>query len=156
MSIEIELRDSVEGDYPILFEFMRDGTSATMAAFGTRDADASQFAARWKASVTDGAARKAVVEGGAVVGFVATFLLEGKPQVTYWIARSRWGRGIATAALQELLKRVAARPLYASAAADNLGSLRVLEKCGFRAVRSARAFAAARGQDVEEVFLELR
>ena len=47
------------------------------------------------------------------------------------------------------------RPLYGRAAADNLGSLRVLEKCGFVRVGSERGFASARGEEIEEVILRL-
>ena len=48
------------------------------------------------------------------------------------------------------------RPLYARAAKDNIASLRVLEKCGFTIAGYARGFANARGEEVEEVVLELR
>lgn len=59
-------------------------------------------------------------------------------------------------ALVGLLQIVTSRPIYASAAKDNLGLLRALEKCGFTVTGSARAFANWRGDDIEEVFLELR
>ena len=39
--------------------------------------------------------------------------------------------------------------------ADNAGSLRVLQKCGFIIVRHETAFAEARGEEVEEIVLEL-
>ncbi len=51
-------------------------------------------------------------------------------EVTYWLGREFWGRGLATQALQRMLHLVVARPLFASAATDNLGSMRVLQKCG--------------------------
>jgi hypothetical protein len=41
---------------------------------------------------------------GRVVGHIASFDLEGRREVTYWIGRENWGRGIATRALQEFLK----------------------------------------------------
>lgn len=153
----IELRDVVESDLPVFFGYQRDETSARMAAFGTRDPDASAYAARWRKGLADpSTTHKTIVVDGRVVGFVATFRLEGKLEVTYWIARAHWGRGLATRALSMLLKLVAERPLYASAARDNVASLRVLEKCGFRVYGSERALATARGEEVEEVFLELR
>jgi RimJ/RimL family protein N-acetyltransferase len=127
-----------------------------MAGFGTRDHDAGELAARWRRVLAEGSTQKAILVGGEVVGFTATFFLEDKPQVTYWVARSHWGRGIATEALSQLLRHVKTRPLYASAASDNAASLRVLQKCGFVIRGSARAFASARGEEIEEVFLELR
>ena len=61
-----------------------------------------------RASPTASTTQKAIVEGGKVVGFVASFMREGQLEVTYWIARSHWGRGVATAALLQLLQRVTA------------------------------------------------
>lgn len=157
MSLEIALRDVVEGDFPVLLEHQRDAISSQRAAFGTKDVDADAFAARWRKNLADGTTTaKVIVEGNTLVGFVATFLREGKPQVTYWIDRAHWGRGIATAALSELLRLVPIRPMYASAAADNAGSVRVLQKCGFVICGTERAFATARGEEIDEVFLELR
>jgi len=46
---------------------------------------------------------KAILSGGRVVGSVGSFELEGKPQVTYWIGKEHWGKGIATWALAEFL-----------------------------------------------------
>jgi RimJ/RimL family protein N-acetyltransferase len=156
VKIEIQLRDVIESDFPILLGHQRDEASARMAAFGTRDPDASELAARWKRVLADKSApQRAIVEGGNVVGFVASFMREGKPEVTYWIARSHWGRGIATAALSQFLQCATVRPIYASAAKDNVASLRVLEKCGFTIRGSGKAFASARGEEIEEVFLEL-
>jgi RimJ/RimL family protein N-acetyltransferase len=160
--IDIRIRNVEDSDYAVFFELRSDTVAARMAAFGARDPDAASFAARWKkAGDAGGADPKAITIGDResggeeVVGFVATFLLEGKLQIAYWIARPHWGRGIASAALAQLLRQVTTRPLYASAAKDNLGSLRVLEKCGFKIFGSGRAFAEARGDEIEEVFMEL-
>src|SRR5215813_15116650 len=38
---------------------------------------------------------------------------------------------------------------------DNLGSIRVLEKCGFTVTGSAKAFANGRGAEIEETCLVL-
>jgi RimJ/RimL family protein N-acetyltransferase len=61
---------------------------------------------------------------------MAAFTAEDQPEVTYWVDRTQWGKGIASAALPILLAETAERPLYARAASDNVGSLRVLEKAG--------------------------
>ncbi len=156
MTPALQLRDLVDGDFPIFFEHQRDEVSARMAAFGTKDSTADELAARWKRGIAAGGTRhKAIIAGGDVVGFVATFFHEEKLQVTYWIARAHWGRGIASAALTQLLALVTTRPIYASAAKDNIGSLRVLQKCGFTIRGTARAFANARGEEIEEVLLVL-
>ncbi|MDX6482371.1 MAG: hypothetical protein QOE95_142, partial [Gaiellaceae bacterium] len=41
------------------------------------------------------------------------------------------------------------------AAKDNVASLRVLEKCGFKIVGEGKGFSNARGEEVEEFLLEL-
>jgi RimJ/RimL family protein N-acetyltransferase len=152
---EVQLRDVDDADMPVFFALHRDEEAARMAGFGTKDRDAAQLAARWRQALVPGTLQKAVLVGGEVVGLAATFFLEDKLQVTYWIARAHWGHGIATEALSQLVKLVTTRPLYASAAWDNAASLRVLQKCGFVIRGSTRAFASARGEEIEEVFLEL-
>jgi RimJ/RimL family protein N-acetyltransferase len=75
--------------------------------------------------------------------------------VTYWIGRSHWGKGIATNALKALLAVDRSRPLYARVAADNVASLRVLEKCGFHVIATERNDAEARSVEIEEFVLLL-
>lgn len=151
------LRDLEERDLPVLFEFQRDPEANWMAAFISRDpSDRDAFLQHWRRVIADPTAIiKAVVHNGELVGSVGSFLWEGKPQVTYWIGKPYWGQGIATRALAELVRELKTRPLYASAARDNAASIRVLEKCGFTVCGSAKAFAGARGQEIEEVMLQL-
>jgi Acetyltransferase (GNAT) domain len=59
----------------------------------------------------------------------------GEREVTYWIGRSYWGKGIATGALKAFLAVDQSRPLHARVAYDNVASHRVLEKCGFASSR---------------------
>ena len=83
------------------------------------------------------------------------FEQDGKPEVTYWIGREFWGKGIATKALAEFLGHVPVRPLYARAAKDNVASIRVLTKCGFCVTGEERGFANAQGAEIQELVLEL-
>ena len=48
-----------------------------------------------------------------------------------------------------------ARPLLGRAAADNVASLRVLEKCGFVFVGESRGHSNARDAEIVEVLLRL-
>ena len=50
---------------------------------------------------------------GAIAGTIASFRIDNQPEVTYWVDRTQWGKGIASAALQMLLAETAERPLYA-------------------------------------------
>ncbi len=157
--IEVSLRDVAETDLPIFFDFQRDSAANYMAAFTTRDpTDKEAFAAHWNRILNDDTVLvKTIVFDGHVVGSVATFVDKefGKPEVTYWIGKEYWGMGLATYALTRFLRDVTVRPIYGRAAKDNVASIRVLEKCGFRMFGQSKGFANARGAVVEEVILEL-
>lgn len=160
MTTDVLLRDVTEGDLPIFFEQQRDPAANRMAAFTAKDpADRAAFMAKWaKILGDDSITKRTILFGGQVAGSISTFVApwSGKLEVTYWIGREFWGKGIATKALAALLSAVKTRPLYSRVARDNIASLRVLEKCGFMIVGYERGFANARGEEVEEVVLELR
>jgi RimJ/RimL family protein N-acetyltransferase len=100
--------------------------------------------------------RVKVSENGSVAGSVSSYVDEDEHlEVTYWIGKPYWGKGIATCALSAFLEHSKVRPLYARAAKDNVGSLRVLEKCGFIRIGQDKGFSNARGQEVEEFILRL-
>ena len=114
------------------------------------------FTAHWSKILGDDTVTiKTILFEGRVAGHIAKFERFGQPEVTYWIGRQYWGRGIATQALSEFLDDLPERPLYARAAKDNIASLRVLEKCGFAICGYDKAFASARGEEIEEVILKL-
>lgn len=152
------LRDTTEADLPLFFEWQRDPVANQMAAFTAKDpTDREAFRAHWTKILRDDAIiKKTILFGSRVIGSIARFEWLGRPNVTYWIGREYWGRGLATEALSQFLQDVKTRPLYASAAKDNLASIRVLQKCGFAITGSAKAFANARGEEIEEVTLELK
>jgi RimJ/RimL family protein N-acetyltransferase len=147
----------MEGDLAILFDQQRDPDASHMAAFLSRDpSDWDAFLTHWTRILADPTVTmKTIVCGGQVVGSAGSFEWEGKPQVTYWIGKEHRGKGIATRALAEFLPHLKRRPLYARAAGDNVASIRVLHKCGFRIFGYAKSFAGARGAEIEEVILQL-
>jgi RimJ/RimL family protein N-acetyltransferase len=149
------LRDVTEADLPILFAQQSDPAAAHMAAFTARDRDA--FWAHWTRILEDDSITKRVIlSEGQVAGHIGCFDRSGMREVGYWVGREYWGRGLATAALSQLLREEQARPLYARVAADNVASIRVLEKCGFAISGYERTFADARGEEIDEALLELR
>ncbi|MDF3302160.1 GNAT family N-acetyltransferase [Streptomyces tropicalis] len=155
--MEIALREVHDSDLPVFFRQMNDPEALRMAAFAPKDpADRDAFDARWARVRASGDVLRTVLADGDVVGSAAVYGDPGEREVTYWVDRAFWGRGIATAALRALLAEVPERPLYARAAADNAGSLRVLAKCGFRESALARGWAEARGEEIDEVVLVLR
>jgi RimJ/RimL family protein N-acetyltransferase len=154
--MHVALRKVHDSDLPVFFRQMNDPEALHMAAFTAKDpADRDAFDALWKRIRASDDVARTVLADGDVVGSAAVYGEPGEREVTYWIDRAYWGRGIATAALRDLVAEVPERPLYARAAADNEGSLRVLEKCGFRASARARGYAQARGEEIDEVVLTL-
>jgi RimJ/RimL family protein N-acetyltransferase len=130
MRDDVELRDVRAADMSAHFEQQRDAASNRMAGVPARDRAA--FDAHWERLLSDPevTARTIVVEG-EVAGSALSFVRDGQREVGYWIGRERWGQGIATAALAQLLELVSERPLFARTTPDNAGSLRVLQRCGF-------------------------
>ena len=155
----VELRPVRPADLGVFFEQMRDPPAVRMAAFTPEDPnDRAAFDAHWARILADPkVTMRAVWLGDRLVGNVCTFHDEelGKPDVAYWIGRDYWGRGLATLALAALLREVRTRPMYARVAADNEGSRRVLQKCGFVPVGRGRGFANARGAETDEFLLRL-
>jgi RimJ/RimL family protein N-acetyltransferase len=92
---------------------------------------------------------------GTIAGTIASFGIDDQTEVTYWVDRAFWGRGIASAALQTFVGMISERPLFARAASDNAGSLRVLERAGFQRIGVNRDFAPGRGEEIEETILRL-
>jgi RimJ/RimL family protein N-acetyltransferase len=128
--MEVQLRNVINGDLPILFEHQADRVANQLAAFPARDGDS--FMAHWAKILTNEANLiLTVLYDGQVAGTVMSFEMEGKREVGYWIGREYWGNGIATQALEKFLKQEVRRPLYGYVAKHNMGSRRVLEKCGF-------------------------
>ena len=104
-----------------------------MAAFPIRERTAHD--AHWaKILADDSLIARTIVEDGQVVGNIGSWVANGQRSIGYWIGRPYWGRGYATRALAELLKEVPGRPVNARVAEHNLGSIRVLAKCGFSIV----------------------
>jgi len=151
------LRHVAAADIGRFFEHHLDPAATWMAASSaTNPSERDAFEARWKRSLEDPSiVARTVVSQGEAVGYVVTFLRDGTREVAYWIGRAHWGRGIASSAVAQFLGEVEVRPLFARAARDNVASLRVLEKCGFRRVGEDRFFSSARKAEVEEVVLAL-
>lgn len=157
MSATIELREVVMSDLPIFFDQMRDPAAVQMAAFASKNPDdRATFDAHWaRIRAADDILLRTIVVNGRVAGSITTYPDDGQREVAYWIGREFWGRGIATAALKALLQLETRRPLHARAAADNIASLRVMEKCGFARIGYDRGYANAHRAEIDEVLLEL-
>lgn len=157
MSTEVYLRDVIDSDLPIFFEQQLDPDANYMAAFTAEDPrDRTAFDAHWYRIRRDNTVIiKTIVCDEQVAGNIVSYEHLGEREVGYWIGKPFWGRGIASRALALFLRELTARPLHARAAKDNVGSLRVLEKCGFVRYGEDTGYSSARGGDVEEYLLKL-
>lgn len=153
----LNLRDVNEEDLSIFFVQQQEPEANYMAGFTAKDpSDRNAFMAHWAKILADKTTiNRTILFEGQVAGNVAKFEFDGEPHVAYWLGKEYWGKGIATAALEEFLTEVSTRPLYARAVKDNIGSIRVLQKCGFVIVGEDKGFANARGAEVEEFILKL-
>jgi RimJ/RimL family protein N-acetyltransferase len=135
---EVRLRPVEDDDLPVFLAHQDDPVAAAMASFPTRAP--VEFFAHWATIRADPTnVTRTIVADGEVAGDIVTWLEKGEREVGYWIGRSWWGRGVATAALRLLLAEIPDRPMTAHVALDNIGSQRVLEHCGF--VRIGEAVA---------------
>ena len=154
--MEVELREVTPADVEVFYEHQLDPEARRVAVFPLREHDA--FTAHWRDRIlaSDSNLAWTILAGGEVAGNMLCFEREGKREVGYWLGREFWGKGIATKALAVLLREVTERPLYARVVTSNVGSLRVLEKCGFTTIDSERYVDEAMGEEIDEALLELR
>lgn len=151
------LRDMTEADFDVLFDIQDDDIAQHMAGFTSPDGgERDSYVAKCRKILADDKiTNKVILVNDEIVGSVASFVVEGDTEVTYWIRRDLWGRGIATAALAELLREVTVRPLLARAAADNAGSASVLLRNGFTRVGEETSYAEARAAEITEYIYRL-
>ena len=155
--VVVTLRPVETADLDILFEHQLDPEAVRMAAFTNEDpTDRATFDRHWQRLLDDEQVIvRAILSDGEVVGHIAVFGPDDQREVTYWIGRDHWGQGSATQALRQMLGLVEQRPLFARAAADNVGSLIVLKNSGFEEIRREQGYANARDGEIEEVVLTL-
>jgi RimJ/RimL family protein N-acetyltransferase len=155
--MKVTVREVVAADLDAFYAQQLDPEAIRMAAFVSQDRkNRPAFDAHWAKILGDARnTNRTILAEGRVAGHIACFPQEGQLEVTYWLGREFWGQGLATQALQQMLQLVTVRPIFGRAAKDNLGSIRVLQKCGFKIVGQDRGFAPGRGEETEEYILRL-
>jgi RimJ/RimL family protein N-acetyltransferase len=154
MPIQVRLRDVEPSDLPVFYEQQLDTDATRMAGFPARDRAA--FDAHWATNILGNPATlsQTILVDGQVAGNIGSWPAEGVRLVGYWIGKDYWGKGVATRALAAFLQLVTGRPLHAHVVAHNVGSIRVLEKCGFTFEREESVDLD--GNAVAELVLVLR
>ena len=153
----IKLRKTEVDDLEISFKFQLDKEAMNLAAFTPKDpADKSADLTKYTKLLSDPTVNnQTIIIDNVIVGSIAKFEIDGQAEVTYWIDKYFWGKGIATKALEYLLTIENTRPIIARVAFDNFGSQKVLEKCGFVKIGKDKGFANARQTEIEEFIYKL-
>lgn len=150
--MSVRVRFLEDADLDQLFKWERDPYAVEMAAFTRVDpSDRAAFDAHYQRIRNDpDVTLRTVDDDDGLVGTVGSFTMEGEREVTYWIDPSRWGRGLASAALDAFLQVEITRPLFARVAEHNIGSAKVLTRAGFVQIGSETSYANGLGSDVVE------
>ena len=149
----ITIRELTLADVPALFEHQLDPEATAMAAFPSRGREA--FDAHWvKVMANESNITRTIEADGQVAGYLGSWEMEGEREVGYWLGKEFWGKGIATEALKQFLGVVKTRPLFGHVVKHNIGSRRVLEKCGFKVIRDDK-YKNPANEEVEELVLRL-
>ncbi len=153
----VTIREVEPSDLEIFYEHQLDPEAIRMAAFVSKDRkNKAAFDAHWdKILNLPRVTNRTIVAEGQVAGYIACYPHGENMEVTYWLGREFWGKGLATLALAQMLHLIPDRPITARAATDNIGSIRVLQKCGFKIIGTDTGFADGRGEETEEYLLRL-
>ncbi len=153
----IILTRTVKDDLERLFQFQLDPEAIYLAAFTPKNPhDRAAYIEKYTKFLGDPTIHMQTIHvNDRIVGSIARFYIEEDAEITYWIDRPYWGQGIASSALTCFLKMEPTRPLFGRTAFDNIGSQRVLEKCGFVRTGEDKGFANARQAEIEEFIYRL-
>jgi len=157
MNINITLAEVKKDDLNVFFQFQLDKEASYLAAFTAKDTnDETAYIERYSRYLTDPSIHmRTIMADGEIAGSISKYVMEEEAEITYWIDRKFWGKGIATAALSAFLQIEQSRPIYGRVAFDNFGSQRVIEKCGFVKIGTDKGFANARQTEIEEYIYKL-
>lgn len=154
---QITLRPTLESDLETLFQFQLDQEARYLAAFMSKESgDKEAYIIKHSHFLKDPSINtQTILVNGVIAGSIAKFVMEGDTEITYWIDKKFWGKGIATAALRSFLTIENTRPIFGRVAFDNIGSQKVLEKCGFVKTGKDKGFANARQAEIDEFIYKL-
>ncbi|WP_444933072.1 GNAT family N-acetyltransferase [Microbulbifer sp. JTAC008] len=137
----IELRNIEKSDEALLVEYLNDESVLKYLSSRIPHPYTLEDAAWWvdKGCGKDGVV-KAIEYRGTFCGIISMreqlFEHSHSGEVGYWVAREFWGRGIATIALTQFTREIFSSQnivrLYASVFSGNVGSMKVLQKAGYK------------------------
>ena len=109
----ITIKEVESSDLETFYEQQLDREAIRMAAFVSKDpTDKVAFDAHWdKILHSSQNITRTIVAEGQVAGHIACYPNGENMEVTYWLGREFWGRGLATQALNRMLHLVVDRPI---------------------------------------------
>lgn len=154
---KIILRKTEIEDLELFFIFQLDYDANYLAAFTSKDpTDKTAYLEKYTKLLNDRTINmRTIIVDNVIAGSIAKFEMEGKAEITYWIDKKFWGKGVATKALEDFLIIENRRPIFGRVAFDNFASQKVLEKCGFVKIGKDKGFANARQTETEEFIYKL-
>lgn len=153
----ISLTETEKDDLNAFFCFQLDKEANYLAAFTSKNPnDKTAYIEKYTKHLTDPTIHMRTIKvADEIAGSIAKFVMEGEAEITYWIDKKFWGKGIATTALRKFLTFENARPVFGRVAFNNFGSQKVLEKSGFVKVGTDKGFSNARQTETEEFIYKL-
>ncbi|MGP3969202.1 GNAT family N-acetyltransferase [Streptomyces sp. 6N223] len=138
MGVQVCLRDVGPADLEVFFAQAHDPEAVRRSKVPPREREA--FMTHWETRILGDPAVfvQAVTVEGEPAGNVVAWWDEDRRFIGYWFGRQFWGGGVGTRALALFLERERTRPLYADPFVGNTGSVRLLEKHGFRRAETVR------------------
>jgi RimJ/RimL family protein N-acetyltransferase len=120
---KIKLKKTEHNDLEVLFQIQLNKEAIHMAAFTPKDpTDKDAYFEKFTRFLNDPTIHNRTIWiDEIIVGSIAKFIMEGNTEITYWIARNYWGKGIATTALKDFLIIENTRPIFGRVAFDNMG-----------------------------------
>ena len=154
---KIILRKTEIEDLELFFIFQLDYDANYLAAFTSKDpTDKTAYLEKYTKLLNDRTINmRTIIVDNVIAGSIAKFEMEGEAEITYWIDKKFWGKGVATKALEDFLIIENRRPIFGRVAFDNFASQKVLEKCGFVKTGKDKGFANARQTETEEFIYKL-
>ncbi len=156
-NILVKLRQTEKADLELFFQFQLDEEANYLAAFTPNNhTDKEAYLAKFTKFLHDPTINmQTILVDETIAGSIAKFEMDGNSEITYWIDRNFWGKGIATTALSKFLAIEGTRPIFGRVSFDNSGSQKVLGKCGFIKIGTDKGFANARQTETEEFIYKL-
>lgn len=158
--METTVRDLLVADWPRVRGIYEEGIGTGHATFETEAPSWEEWDAQHLRSC-----RLVAEVGGQVVGWAALCPVSdrcvygGVAEVSVYVADDVKGRGIGTRLLQELVTASEARgfwTLQAGIFPENIGSVRIHEKCGFRVIGSRERLGKMKGIWRDVLLMERR